>query len=205
MNTTRLILVRHGETQWNREHRIQGQLDIQLNATGLEQARALAKALTGERIDRALSSDLDRAMATARIALDGRGLAIQAEPGWRERHFGIMQGERFEDWSTLHPESYAAYFLARDPAPPEGETVAAFRARVVAALDALAHVGGTTLVLTHGGVLSVLYRHVHALPDDARRTWGIPNAGINEFVRDGDSWRMVRFADVRHLEQPLAA
>ncbi len=118
---THLIVIRHGETAWNRERRLQGQLDIPLNETGRAQARALATALAGEPIDAVYASDLSRAMATAAPLAEVLGLQVRPDARLRERSYGTLQGKTYAEVAEYLPEDFARW-QARVPdyAPPEG-------------------------------------------------------------------------------------
>ncbi len=105
--TTTLLVVRHGETQWNLEGRWQGHLDSDLTELGQRQARALAKHPAMETVDRVYSSDLGRALATAHEIAVRRGLGIHREPRLRERHLGIFQGLTRAEMTERFPEEVA--------------------------------------------------------------------------------------------------
>lgn len=185
MDCTRLLLVRHGETAWNADARVQGHLDIALNDRGRAQARRLAHALMAEPVDVAYSSDLARALETARATADATGAPLIVVPALRERHFGAFQGRRFADIDAEQPEQ-AARWRRRDPswAPPGGESLLSFRERITQAVHALAarHLGGQVALFTHGGVLDVLYRDATGLDLQAARTWTLGNAAINRLL-----------------------
>ncbi len=104
METTRIIAIRHGETAWNVDTRIQGHLDIPLNDTGHWQARRLGQALAGEHLAAIYASDLSRAWETAQYVARAQGLAVQPEPGLRERRFGSFQGRTFAEPEAELPE-----------------------------------------------------------------------------------------------------
>src|SRR3954453_7328547 len=104
MEATRIIAVRHGETAWNVDARIQGQLDIQLNETGRWQARRVGSALSAEQIAAVYSSDLGRAHETARAIGDAAGIAVVAHPGLRERRFGMFEGKTFDEIHETWPD-----------------------------------------------------------------------------------------------------
>ncbi len=124
---THLIVIRHGETAWNRERRLQGQLDIPLNDTGRAQACALAEALAGEPIDAVYTSDLGRAMQTAAPLAETLGLQVRAEPRLRERCYGDLEGMTYAEVAEKRPEDFARW-QARVPAyaPPPGESLRQF-------------------------------------------------------------------------------
>ena len=204
MDATRLIVVRHGETAWNVDTRIQGHLDIPLNATGLWQARQLGDALAGEAISAIYTSDLLRARKTAQAVADATGAALIDEPGLRERAFGSFQGRTFAEVETEHPEQ-ALRWRQRDPdyAPDGGESLRVLRERVVDTTHRLAarHPGELVLLVTHGGVLDVLYRAATRQDIQAPRTWQLGNAAINRLLwTHGHGLSLVGWADTQHLE-----
>ena len=205
---TELILIRHGETDWNVQGRFQGQIDVPLNAVGQRQAAAMAERLAQERVDVFYCSDLLRTRQTAAPASARLVLAAAPDAGLREQHFGVLEGLSFDEVRARHPELLAAW-LRHDPdyALPEGESVRAFHARVVGALRALArrHAGGRLAVVTHGGVLDMIFRTAHALPLVGPRTCPIPNAGLNHLRLRGGQFEIVRWADDAHLTGLTAA
>jgi probable phosphoglycerate mutase len=199
---TSLIVIRHGETDWNRQHRFQGQIDVPLNPLGLQQARRLAERLAGETIDVLLCSDLQRARATAEAVGQGRGLAPQVEPLWREQGFGVLEGLDVPTIRERHAELWARWVRHEaDYALPQGESNLDFHARVMRALQALvaAHAGRRVVVVTHGGVLDMLWRSAHALPLHGPRRCEIPNTGLNHLHWAADRLQIVRWADADHL------
>ncbi len=204
MDATRLIVVRHGETAWNVDTRIQGHLDIPLNATGLWQARQLGDALAGEAISAIYTSDLLRARKTAQAVADATGAALVDEPGLRERAFGSFQGRTFAEVEAEQPEQ-ARRWRQRDPdyAPDGGESLRVLRERVVDTTHRLAarHPGELVLLVTHGGVLDVLYRAATRQDIQAPRTWQLGNAAINRLLwTHGHGLSLVGWADTQHLE-----
>ena len=204
MDATRLIVVRHGETAWNVDTRIQGHLDIPLNATGLWQARQLGAALAGEAISAIYTSDLLRARRTAQAVADATGAALVDEPGLRERAFGSFQGRTFAEVEAEQPEQ-ARRWRQRDPdyAPDGGESLRVLRERVVDTTHRLAarHPGELVLLVTHGGVLDVLYRAATRQDIQAPRTWQLGNAAINRLLwTHGHGLSLVGWADTQHLE-----
>ena len=163
---TLLCLVRHGETAWNAEHRVQGQLDVPLNDVGRGQARAVAEALAGERFAAIYSSDLSRARETAEPAARLLGLPVRLDANLRERHYGIFERLTYAEVKERFPEDYAR-FERREPEFDfrTGESLRAFFARAVQCVLSIAerHAGERVLVFTHGGVLDYLYRFVNDL------------------------------------------
>jgi probable phosphoglycerate mutase len=199
---TELVLIRHGETDMNRELRFQGQVNVGLNATGHEQARRLAARMAGEQADAVYVSDLLRARQTAEPIAGGLCLDPVPESGLREQHFGRVDGMRVDDIQREHPEAWAGWLrFDQDFAMPEGESTRAFHARVMDAVRKVlaAHPEQTVVVVTHGGVLDMIYRTARALDLSGPRQSEIPNAGLNRIrVRDG-VFEILAWADTRHL------
>jgi len=201
-----LLLIRHGETAWNAEHRIQGRLDVPLSTTGVWQTGRLAERLAGEAIDAVISSDLARAWMTGAPLADARGLTMVPDARLRERAFGIFEGKTLDEIAAEHPDELAAW-RSRDVdwRIPGGESGAEFIDRVLVALHeiAAAYVGRTVAVVTHGGVLDVVYRNARALAWDAPRDHLMLNASINRLQAQTGPLRLqiVDWADIGHLEQ----
>lgn len=200
---TRLCLVRHSETEWNAERRIQGQIDIALNAVGLAQADAVGRWLRSSGAAALYSSDLQRAWTTAGRIGAALGLAPIAAPELRERRYGLFEGLTYDEAKTRHPRGYAAFEARQaDYAFETGESLRQMYARVTAKLAALAavHAGQTVVVVVHGGVLDIVNRFVRGNPLEAPRDFLIPNAGLNWLsLRDG-IWRIATWGDTAHLE-----
>ncbi len=204
MQTTRIIALRHGETAWNVDARIQGQADIPLNEKGRWQAQRLARALAARDPMAALySSDLLRALDTSRSIADATGLAVVAEPGLRERGFGSFEGKTFSELEARWPEQTARW-RQRDPdwTPPGGESLTSVRNRVVQVTHALAqrHMGEQIVLVCHGGVLDALYRAATGLDMQAPRTWALVNASINRLLWTPQGLTIVGWSDTAHLE-----
>lgn len=205
MNCTDLLLIRHGETDWNRAHRFQGQLDVPLNAAGQAQAARLAGRLRDEPIDLLVCSDLQRARATAAPLAAARGLEPLADSAWREQSFGVLEGLDVPTIRAEHAPLWAQWIRheADFALPGGGESTRQFHDRVVAALQALVRqqLGRRVLVLTHGGVLDMIWRSVHGLALDGPRDCPIPNAGINRLRwQAGGGFEIISWADDLHLE-----
>ena len=202
-DVTRVIAVRHGETAWNVATRIQGQLDIGLNATGREQAQRLAAALAGEGLDAVYASDLTRARDTGAAVARAAGLALQTDTGLRERGFGVFEGLTFAEIETRFPDE-ARRWRQRDAGfgPTGGETLVAFYRRAVDAVGTLAarHRGQHIAVVAHGGVMDALYRAATRVALDAPRTWQVGNASINRLLASEAGFVLVGWADDAHLE-----
>lgn len=204
--TTRLCIVRHGETDWNAQQRIQGQIDISLNRSGRAQAVAVSSALAGARFDGIYSSDLARAWQTALPIADTLGLPVKAATALRERHYGRMQGLTREEARVRFPALHAAY-IARQPDYDldGGETLSGFAVRVADVLRALvdAHRGQTLLLVAHGGVLDITYRLATGRGLDTPRDFPVPNAALNWLEYRDAAWHVVSWGEGAHLGAAL--
>ena len=205
---TRVVAVRHGETSWNAELRMQGQLDTVLSARGRWQAQRAAEALTGSGIDAIIASDLARAFDTAQAIGRQLGLDVGVDPGLRERCFGIFEGYSYDEIGARWPVE-AERWRRHDPdfGPDEGETLRAFDARSIAAATriAAAHSGRSIAIVTHGGVLDCLYRAAAGIALEAPRSWQLGNAAINRLLYTPRGFTLVGWSDTAHLddETPL--
>lgn len=205
MEATRMLLIRHGETDWNRDRRVQGHLDIGLNATGRAQARRLGAALAErDAIARIYSSDLVRALDTARAMVHFTHAALVPMAALRERHFGTFEGLSFAQASAQFPDQ-AWHWQHRTPdwSPPGGgESLLVFRQRVLATIRALGakNIGQHIALVTHGGVLDILYRAATGLGLQDTRTWKIGNATINRVLwTPHGGLRLIGWNDAMHL------
>jgi probable phosphoglycerate mutase len=206
MPTTNIVLIRHGETAWNAERRLQGHIDIPLNPEGQRQAESLAAALAGERLDAIVASDLQRALQTAEAVAAARGLPVQVDPALRERCFGGFEGLLYAEIEQRFPAEFAAW-QARDvdAAMPRGERIAeTFRRFYERSLGAIlgwaeSHPGQTIVLVAHGGVLECAYRAALELPLETPRTFPVLNASINRFAVDKGKLRLLSWGEVGHL------
>lgn len=205
IDATRILLIRHAETDWNREARLQGHTDIPLNPHGLEQASRLGAALAGERLDAVYSSDLRRALQTAQAVADATGAPLVPEPGLRERGFGVFEGLSQAELESRWPAELRRW-RAREPgfAAPGGETLADFYARCVGAAEqrARSHAGGSIALVAHGGVLDCLYRAATRLALEAPRSWRLGNAALNRLLHSPEGFTLVGWDDDAHLAPP---
>jgi len=197
-----LVLVRHGETAWNTESRIQGHSDSPLTALGVAQARAIAARLAKERFDALLSSDLARARDTARQIAARTGHPVLEDARLRERNFGVAEGLTYGELDHQYPDVFSR---VRETDPdfciPGGESRRQFHERVVAAFTAVAglHEGRRVVVVTHGGVLAILYRHVHGLGIATPHAIPIVNASYNVLRCETGRWQQVCWGDTAHM------
>lgn len=207
MHATRIIAIRHGETAWNVDTRIQGQLDIGLNETGRWQAQRVAQALAGEPISAIYSSDLLRAWDTASSISHATGWALQSHVGLRERGFGVFQGRTYAEIEATWPE-HALRWRKRDPhwAPQGGESLTDVRKRITQTAYELAarHLGEQIVLVAHGGVMDVLYRAATGQDLQAPRSWNLGNAAINRLLWTPQGLTLVGWSDTRHLDDDEA-
>ena len=204
MLSTRIIAIRHGETAWNVDTRIQGQLDIPLNENGRWQAQRLGRVLAASESASAIyCSDLLRAWDTAQSIADSMGIRSISAPGLRERGFGSFEGKTFVELEAAWPAD-TARLRQRDPewAPPGGENLKDFRTRVLDTTNELAakHEGKQIVLVAHGGVLDVLYRNALGLELQATRSWELGNASVNRMLWTPQGLSIVGWADTSHLD-----
>jgi len=203
---THLLAIRHGETEWNSESRFQGHLNSVLNQEGKAQADALGIRLAREPFDLLLSSDLGRALQTASAVARRTGHEILIEPRLRERNMGIFQGLTPAEVQSRYPDDYAR-FRTNDPdyVIPDGESLRQLFERCVACFSELArrHAGMTLAVVTHGGMLAMLYRHATAMPLAAPRDFPLHNTGVNRLRHRKGEWELQRWGDIAHLQRAL--
>ncbi len=200
---TRICLVRHGETEWNAARRIQGQIDIGLNETGLRQAEAAGCWLKTAGIIALYSSDLKRAKTTAEALGVALGLVPQLVPEMRERRYGIFEGLTYAEAQARYPEGYAA-FEGRNAHYnfENGESLVDMFARVTGKLKeiAAAHPGQNVAVVLHGGVLDIINRFVRGNSLETPRDFLIPNAGLNWIAVGDGKWHLETWGETAHLE-----
>ena len=206
-SATRIIAIRHGETAWNVDTRLQGHLDIGLNDRGQWQAERAAEALADEDIAAIYSSDLSRASATAQAIADKSkrlgARQLRLNTGLRERGFGIFEGQTYAQVASEWPEE-SKRWRQRDPhfAPHGGESLVQVRDRIAATVNTLAsqHVGEQIVLVAHGGVMDALYRLATRQEIESPRTWDLGNAAINRLLWTPDGLSLVGWSDTRHLE-----
>jgi probable phosphoglycerate mutase len=208
VEATRIIAIRHGETAWNVDSRIQGQLDIGLNDKGRQQARRVGEALASEPITAVYSSDLGRAHETAQSIAEAAGIPVVPDEGLRERGFGMFEGKTFDEIHQTWPE-HAQNWRRRIPEwkPPDGgESLLELRERVTRTITALAarHPGEQIVVVAHGGVLDALYRVATGQEVNSPRTWELPNGAINRLLWTPQGLTLVGWSDTQHLDKAPA-
>lgn len=205
MQAVRVIAVRHGETAWNADGRIQGQLDIPLNDAGRWQAQRLGQAVAEEVFDAVHTSDLLRAHQTAQAVAGVAGLPLQGHAGLRERHLGDFQGKTLPEIQALWPDQYRAWRERVPGFAPSGggESLVQFRERVLATVHRLAQAQGQGQIalVAHGGVMDILYRAATGQDLHTARTWTLANAAINRLMWTPESLTLIGWADTQHLNR----
>lgn len=208
MSTT-ILLIRHGETPWNAERRLQGHIDIPLNDVGLRQAAAVGQALAGEPLAAILSSDLQRACQTAQAVADLHALPVQTDPLLRERCYGAFEGLLYADIAAEYPHEYAQWQSRQiDAVMPSGERQAeSFRQFYARANVAIAHWarqydGQTIAIVAHGGLLECAYREAVGMTLDSPRDFQVRNASVNRFSYADGKLHLVNWGNIEHLAAP---
>lgn len=201
-SVTRIVAIRHGETAWNVDTRLQGHLDIPLNATGRWQAQRTAGALVEEGISAIYSSDLLRALQTAQALGSALSLPVVTDTRLRERAFGVFEAHTYAEIDARWPAD-ARRWMQREPdfAPEGGESLREVYVRCLDAVGALAeaHAGQTIALVAHGGVMDCLYRAATQLDLQVKRSWPLGNASINRLLHNGVGLTLIGWSDTRHL------
>jgi probable phosphoglycerate mutase len=208
---TDLLLIRHGETDWNKELRFQGQVDVPLNSIGLAQAQRLQARVEQSMAEwrhqdrlpvRVISSDLLRAQQTAQPVAQALGCEFMLETGLREQCFGCFEGLRVPEIKVQHPQAWQRWLdFDAHYAVTGAESTQVFHDRVVLTLQRLAqqHAGEHLVLVTHGGVLDMVWRHAQALSLHGPRVCDIPNAGWNQVLWRQSAVQIQSWADTAHL------
>lgn len=190
---TTLLLIRHGETQWNIEQRYQGHGDSALSEQGKVQVEALAAQMQSRRFSHLYASDLGRTQQTAAAISRRSGHPVIPEPRLRERNYGIFEGLTAEEIETQYPEIYREFKTRRpDFIIPGGESIDQFVERITACFEELRqrHAQTNIAVVTHGGVINRFLRSIAGIDHQISRPFIIKNAAINIFIHDGRRWRL---------------
>jgi len=202
-----ILLLRHGQTLWNIEGRVQGHQDSPLSVRGVAGAEALARRLVAERPDALYTSDLGRARQTAEPIARATGLEPRIDAQLRERSYGRFEAMTWPQIERDFPDEYAAH-LGRSPQHKieAGESMLEFHARAIAALGRIAGASAhaKVVIVAHGGVLDVLYRRAMGIPLEAPRTFRVPNTGLNRFAFRSGIWCLIAWGDVSHLDHPAS-
>ena len=204
MASTRILLIRHGETDWNATGRLQGHSDTPLNAVGREQARRAARRLASEPVRALYSSDLARSIETATIIGRALGLRVTTSPQLRERRYGVWEGLTSAEIQARYPEQFAKWRArSTDFAPPQGETITQLLTRAFTELQTIArrHAGEVVVVITHGGLCYVLLNHILGSVNGDRREFTFGNASIHTLEMTGERWSVTSMNDIAHLQE----
>jgi 2,3-bisphosphoglycerate-dependent phosphoglycerate mutase len=200
---TRVVVVRHGQTYWNVEARIQGHGDSGLTEAGIAQAEAIGARLVEEPCDVLISSDLGRAHETAKRISSRNGHPIHLDPRLRERAFGVGEGMGYAELDRAYPGSFLRTGMVDpDLCVPGGESRRQFHTRVRDAFEEMVvkHAGRNLIVVAHGGVLTSLYRHIHGIALETAHPIPIANASYNRMRHDGRQWAIEVWSDTAHLD-----
>lgn len=200
MLMTHLILIRHGQTDWNLNSVCQGQQDIPLNEAGLAESRALAAHLAATQIDVMVASDLERARQTAEVVNQHHNLPIQYDARLREMHFGEWEGQPFEALKKAYPH-YLSYWLFDPVDPPGGEHISQFARRVYALYDDIIeqHAGLRIALIGHGGALKLIICRALGMPVEARWQLRMGNTAVAEIDIRDEGGILTRYNDMYHL------
>lgn len=200
-----LLIVRHGETDWNSQGRIQGHSDIELSEQGVQQARFLAERLSSVAVDAAYCSDLLRASETAEISLEGREVSLHRTPLLREYHKGAFEGLTNKQIQQRHPDQYPTYLTKDlDYAPEGGESTRAVTVRVAGIITEIKnrHIDDTVLVVGHGGSLRAAMVSLLGLPLEANWRFFFANCALTIVDTYADNAVLRLFNDSSHLNGP---
>jgi alpha-ribazole phosphatase len=180
----RLLLIRHGETEWNREKRYLGSTDIGLNDSGLRQAAALANYLEDEGVDVIYTSPLQRASWTAQKIAKPHGLDPLVDDRLSELSFGFFEGLTFAEAEGQYPDLFSAWLGDYDQSPPDGESLADLGQRIADFLEALKRRKrpDNVVVVAHGGVVREMLRQLLGMPSEAHWYFSVSPASLSEII-----------------------
>ena len=202
MSKTAIVLIRHGETEWNVAGRFHGQLDSSLTVNGMSQASALARRMKCENLSQIYCSDLGRAVYTAQVISEVTGHALRLDERIREKSLGVLESLDLAEATEGYP--HVVHELGRrahDYVIPDGESSSHVLERMLQFLDECVarHPGERVAVVSHGAVISILLCHVLNIPWYLPRRFHVPNASIHEIAWEHNSWWLTMRGDVRHL------
>jgi len=201
------LLIRHGESTWNREHRIQGQLDPPLSELGRKQAELVANRLASKRPQAVYSSDLKRALETAAPIAEAIGVPVQTLPALREIFLGEWEGLHTAELAVRYPEAWSGWTVEPNwDLVPGGEPAGAFEERVGAAVDAMLerHAHGEVIVVTHGGVIQLALHRIIGRASRGLFPFRISNASLSLIEKRDGRMIIAGVNDVSHLEDGAA-
>lgn len=200
-NTTRLVVIRHAETEWNIQNKFQGHLDSKLTLPGIKQAEAIADTLKGEAYDVIYSSDLERAKQTAEIIARSLNLKVYTEKDLREINLGVMQGLKKDEFIVKYPEVISKYHADPEYVIPGGESKLQLYNRATGILEKIIrkHKGHNILLVAHGGVLDCIIRNTFDIPLNKQRNFSLFNASINRFAVEDGEWKLESWGETSHM------
>lgn len=204
--STEVLIIRHGQTDWNIEKRLQGHSDIPLNEKGIEQALALSEILKEEKLEAIFSSDLQRALRTANEIAKWHNLPVQIDADFRERSYGIFEGLSREEIKTRYPESHAAWYAADPdhvfpPGKQEAESMRVFHNRAINAIYKIAkpYTGKKIALIAHFGIVEAAFRVAQKMPLDIRTRVPVLNTSVNRFLVKDNDIEILQWGDDSHL------
>jgi 2,3-bisphosphoglycerate-dependent phosphoglycerate mutase len=202
MITTKITIIRHGETEWNVSMRLQGNQNSELTLRGKKQVELVAKALSRRDFNVLISSDQGRAVNTAEIINKYHNLKMILNKNLRERNFGIMEGLTREEIAIKFPDVHDGYIKRKSEYQiPDGESLVQLYTRVTCELNNInkQYEGSKILIVTHGGVLDCLMRMVFSYSLDVSRNFSIYNAAINTFSIQNNRWNLEEWGNIDHI------
>ena len=206
--STRILLIRHGQTKWNDGSIFQGHLDSDLTEKGIAQAEAMGRRLARMKIAAIYSSDLGRARHTARLIANATGHSVSEDPRLRERSLGIFEGLTREQVQAKYPQEYRLYTNgSADYTVPKGESAQQrFETGFAAFTEIAARFSGhNVVVVSHGGLIQGMFRHVTGVGFQAARRFSLYNCAYNTFIADAGEWLLETWGDISHLHERIAA
>lgn len=199
---TEITIIRHGETMWNVQKRIQGQRNSKLSENGITQAELVAKALAKREFDVLVSSDLGRAIETAKIINKQLLLPHEYNANLRERSFGIFEGKNFAEIEEKYPKEFLRY-KERNPefVVPGGESIQQMYKRITSEIESVARKfkDQKVLIVSHGLVLEMMMYRTFNLNLDEPRAFSINNSSISSFYIDENNWFLKEWGVIEHL------
>ena len=202
MSETEIILIRHGETEWNLTGRWQGHADSALSARGVAQAEALGERMKSEAVDHVYVSDLKRALHTSQLVGLPSKWQPRPMPALRERDLGVLEGLTTDEMRQKQPDAFRSFMQeGPDYQPPGGESFQQFFNRCSLAMETLAskHPGQKIAAVTHGGVLGAVFRKVLKISLETERNFLLLNCSINRIKMTQSGWQLISWGDICHL------
>ncbi|MBN2144520.1 MAG: histidine phosphatase family protein [Candidatus Aureabacteria bacterium] len=200
---TELIAIRHVETVWNQEARLQGHSDSPITSTGRKQIEAIAERLSKEPFSALYSSDLKRSFETATGVSKRTGHEVHIDPRLRERNFGIFEGYTKAEILQKFPQDHAQFETGNpEYMVPEGESRKQRYDRIIQCANEIIqkHAGERIVIISHGGVLTDFLRCALDIPFSSHPKFKLLNAAINRFFVQNRIWKLSVWGDTEHLK-----